>query len=229
MRKSIYFLFVLLPMLTSCREEGLKGFEDSEASVYFYLDEKKEVSGMVYSFVYTYDEKTVIKIPVKCSGIAAGYDRHFRVEVVADSTTAIRGKHYDLEEEGNFPANCYDANFPVVLYSQDTALLSNTFVLTIRLIESSDFRIGGKERLTTRIQFSNRLVKPDSWQDWMFGEWSRVKHKRLLSIAERDFPSVEELNTDMNFWYYGVGQELKNYFIKNYPVTDENNKVIEPW
>lgn len=229
MRKSIYFLSVLIPLFASCREEGLRGFEDNEASVYFYLDEKTEVSSMVYSFVYTYEDKAVVQVPVKCSGLAAGNDRHFRVEVVYDSTTAIREKHYSFEAEGVFPADCYDAYFPVVLYCQDTALLSKTFVLTLRLVESADFSIGGKERLTVRIQFSNRLEKPDSWQDWMFGEWSRVKHKRLISIAGRDFPSVDELNADMNFWYYGIGQELKNYFIKNYPVTDENNKVIEPW
>jgi hypothetical protein len=56
-----------------------------------------------------------------------------------------------------------------------------------------------------------------------------VKHKRLIQIAGKDLPSVDELNNDFNFWYYGVGQELKNFFIKNYPVLDEHNQVIEPW
>jgi len=99
----------------------------------------------------------------------------------------------------------------------------------LKLVESADFELGDKERQIVKILFSNQLEKPESWQDWIFGEWSRVKHKRLIQIAGKDLPSVDELNNDFNFWYYGVGQELKNFFIKNYPVLDEHNQVIEPW
>lgn len=153
----------------------------------------------------------------------------FRVEVVDDLTTAVPEKHYSLPSEAIFPAHAYEAVFPVTLYNQDADLQSKSFVLALKLVESADFELGDKERQIVKILFSNQLEKPESWQDWIFGEWSRVKHKRLIQIAGKDLPSVDELNNDFNFWYYGVGQELKNFFIKNYPVLDEHNQVIEPW
>lgn len=229
MRKYIYFLFILFPFLTSCEEDGLKEFEEPLSSVYFYIHENPEVNEMIYSFIYTFEEEVVVKIPVKCSGMAAGYERHFRAEVVSDSTTAIPEKHYLLPREVVFPVGAYEAYLPVTLYNQDTTLRTQSFVLTLRLAESEDFELGGKERQIVRLRFSNQLVRPDFWPDWMFGTWSLVKHKRLIQIAGKDLTSEDELNADFNFWYYGVGQGLKNYFIKNYPVLDENNKIIEPW
>ncbi len=229
MKKRLYILMVLMPLFSACQEDKLQKFEDPIASVYFYIDEKKEVEEMLYSFIYTFENEVVLNVPVRCSGLAAAYDRHFRVEVAGDLTTAVSGKHYSIPSEALFPADAYEAAFPVTLYNQDTVLRSQSFVLTLQLAGSADFELGDKERQTVRIVISNRLEKPEAWQDWIFGAWSRVKHKHLIRIAGKDLPSADELNNDFNFWYYGVGQELKNYFIKNYPVLDENQQVIEPW
>lgn len=229
MKKIIYFIFLTMLLVGACKEEGLKGFEDSEESVYFYIDEKDGVDDITYSFVYTYEDQVIVNIPVKCSGMAAGKERYFQAVVLADSTTAECEKHYSLPEKAVFPAGEYKASFPVILYNRDKALDSVTFVLAVQLVESSDFVPGDKNRRVAKIRFSNRLEKPEAWQDWMFGEWSRVKHKRLVRIAGRDFPTTDELYADISYWQYGVAIELKNYFIAHYPVTDENNKVIESW
>ena len=53
MKKKLYTLLVLIPVFAACREDKLQDFEDPIGSVYFYIDEKKEVDEILYSFIYS--------------------------------------------------------------------------------------------------------------------------------------------------------------------------------
>ena len=50
MKKKLYTLLVLIPVFAACREDKLQDFEDPIGSVYFYIDEKKEVVYIIFLY-----------------------------------------------------------------------------------------------------------------------------------------------------------------------------------
>ena len=94
---------------------------------------------------------------------------------------------------------------------------------------------GGKYRKPvsyTHILVSNMLGKPLYWEgtiSWDFGEYSRKKHELCILELGRDFPAeASEYSAESRMWDV-YGAYMSNYFEENYPVYDENDRIIEPW
>ena len=68
MKKKLYTLLVLIPVFAACREDKLQDFEDPIGTVYFYIDEKKEVAAILYSIFYSIEDKVVVKVRTSFSG-----------------------------------------------------------------------------------------------------------------------------------------------------------------
>ena len=120
MRKITYIitscLFVLFGTgLTSCNEQDYKLFDSSRTGIYFTED------SVVYSFGVTKLEVTSheMELPVKIMGAPVKEERSFKVEVVADKTTAKAGEHYMIPTELIIKADSVNGVLPVTILRED--------------------------------------------------------------------------------------------------------------
>ena len=95
-----------------------------------------------------------------------------------------------------------------------------------------NLELGITERTSVRVLISNILTKPSYWDSvikYYFGEYSRTKHELCIEQLGQDFPETSsEFYGSLTYWQVS-GQYMSNYFEENYPVRDENGKIIEPW
>ena len=104
--------------------------------------------------------------------------------------------------------------------------------IALALKSSDELDLGITDRRTCRLLVSNMLGKPLYWEEtisWDFGEYSRKKHELCILELGRDFPAeASEYSAESRMWDV-YGAYMSDYFEENYPVYDENGKIIEPW
>ena len=104
--------------------------------------------------------------------------------------------------------------------------------IALALKPSDELYLGITDRRTCRLLVSNMLGKPLYWEgtiSWDFGEYSRKKHELCILELGRDFPAeASEYSAESRMWDV-YGAYMSNYFEENYPVYDENDRIIEPW
>lgn len=228
MKIKIYILMSLV--LLACQKDELMSFQDEKPSVYFYLGDNIYITEITKSFTTTLSDTLIAEIPVKCSSLASDKDRYFKVTVEEEGTTAKAGVDYvPLEQSYLFPAHAYTSSVPVYLI-RTRQLADTTLHIRFKLQGSDDFELGEKMRQEANILFSDRLVKPDNWNNWAYGTYSRKKHSVFLIITKRtDYPDRKEFNENYYYFMIALPNAMKAYFKDNYPVLDENGNIIELW
>jgi hypothetical protein len=228
----MYRILLLLPMffiLLSCEQEPPMEYSEDKPTVYFYINSDYNLTSITKSFAAIIDSQLIVKIPVKCSGLASEQDRFFKVMVSGKSTAKEGIDFLPLEEQYIFPAGKYDAFVAITLLR--TPLLSDsTLVLTLQIDKSDDFNKGEKLRLESSVIFNDAILKPSNWDASNLKAYSKVKHMVFLRITGLDnYPTPEEAAKRKQYFQYLVPRELGKYFRVNYPVYDENGNIIEPW
>lgn len=231
--KKIFYLGILLGLLSACQENKMDGF-DSNGAVYFQTnpsDWNNLADSVLYSFAGKDVTEKTLNLQVNLMGEAVGYDRKFRLVVDQEKTTAKVGVHYrTLEDFYILPKDAYSVQIPVILLRGDALMEKEILQLTLKLEASDDLQPGLTQRIVTRILVTDMYMKPAYWERlWMWGDYSVKKHSLLLELFEVDFPeTVDEYYDDYYLWSARANM-ISQYVEENYPVLDENNQPIEPW
>lgn len=236
MRRISYMIGLILLGFYACQENEKNGFE-SEGAVYFQLNTGVWSDGrdsVVYSFAGKMSDTATMVLQVNLMGDAVDYERHVRVVVDREKTTAREGVHFAaLAESYLLPAGAYSMTIPVVLYNTDPKLEERSFQLALALQPSDDLQLGLTARTTVRVLMSNMLVVPYYWEsmylDDYFGAYSKVKHEYIIREVGMDFPATEEEYSDNWDAWKAYSKYMDNFFYENYPIYDENGMAIEPW
>lgn len=232
MKKIFYSIIFLGCLLTGCQENEMDNF-DSDGAVYFQLnttDWTNATDSVVYSFAGKTEREVTLNLQVNLMGGAVDYDREIRISVDPELTTAEEGVHYQaLEDSYTLPAGAYSVQIPVTILGTDPQLENQMVQLALRLEPSEELVLGLSRRTLARIQFSSMLTMPYYWDEFYWGEYSKVKHEKLIELLGVDFPATEdEYYDDYDLWD-AYCNYLSQWFGENYPVNDEYGNPIDPW
>ena len=229
MKKIFYSIAFLCCLLAGCQENEMNGFE-SDGAVYFQLNATywaEVADSIVYSFAGKDVTEYTVNLQVDLMGMAVDRDREVRLAIDPELTTAEEGLHYRaLETSYVLPAGAYTMQIPVTILGTDPRMENQAFQLAIRLEPSADLGLGLSQRTLARIQFSAMLTRPYYWDEFYWGEYSKVKHEKLIELLGVDFPATEDEYYDLWEAYCNY---LSQWFAENYPVNDEHGNPIDPW
>lgn len=234
--KKIFYIGILLGLLSAaCQENEMKDF-DSNGAVYFQLSTRwsNTVDSVVYSFAGKPEDTYTMKLQVNLMGSATDYDRTVRVVLDQEHTTAKEGTHYDaLHSSYTLPAGAYQLEIPIILHGKDPELEERTFQIALKLEASDDLQLGLSKRTSARVIISKLFARPVYWEEYglenYFGIYSKVKHEYIMLELKKDFPATAEEFIEEWAEWQAYGKHMDKYFTDHYPVMDENDNVIEPW
>lgn len=225
--KYIYMFIFFSVFLYGCDKTDRIYFDDSP-NVLFIGD------SIDISWLDIKGDEYISRIECKLVGQAPKKDLEFRVNVVEEETDAELGATYQqLEETYMWPKDSFVYHLPVVLLQKDSRLYDETLSLTLELVATNDIGVNYTGNLKYKIKMSCQLIKPFYWDRYVlyryFGEYSKVKHKKIVEIVGEDFPKIsKQYKSRIDFWH-SVGLTIVNDYFKENEVYDENGKLIEPW
>lgn len=247
--KNIIYLSLLFPLcLGSCSEKDLDQFSSSQSSVYFNVPSKTET--YLESTIFSFSERTnsidTLAIPVALLGLPANTERFVDFEVVADSTTAIKGVHYDfVEERIAVTPTVNSVNLQVILY-RDASLQENDFVIRVNLKENEWFTVAPREEIinsTTgkkvtlyshKITLTGKVAPPpmNRWNEGnYFGTYS-IKKYMVVNEVNNIKPSDWEkaLPSTVQIWATKTRNYLQRQYDNGTPIyedeKDTNGKPV---
>lgn len=148
MKKLLYTLFALLPLLTGC-EKDLMDYEGLEG-VYFAVQYGDSWGGertwpyMPYSkvsFMEVSGNENTVSLRVMVTGGAKDYDRTFYLEANPDSTTAVTNTDYlPIQREWTIKAGELQTDIEVTLLRTEL-LQEKELTLGLRLVPSPDLTL----------------------------------------------------------------------------------------
>lgn len=200
MKKIIEAVFGIC-LLAGCTKNEVPAYSDLD-KVYFYerrlnFSMLERVEELSYSFVAKSSTITEgrLDIKVRLQGrIDQERDRVVRAEVIADSTTAVEGTHYRLEE-GVIKAGEYEGVLPLTFY-RTPDMQTEILRIKLRIADSDDLKAGLEEDAYIRVLVSDILMKPVNWP-YYFGEYSTNKYRFVLDqLGIEDFPMLYRWDTE---------------------------------
>ena len=228
----------LLVMATGCEKSELVRYEEP-AMIYVYREAfNNDGDSVAYSFAIKANNLQVdtIKVPVRIMGDATNTDREVKLAVIADSTTAVEGTHYEFLPY-HIPAGEFSADLPVLV--KRTADLKNQEVrLLLQVTASKDFQPGiphspvagnfAGAGLKYLVKINDFLTKPSNWDTrliYYFGTYSQVKFKFIIDITGiTDFPvgSPPAFSFgEMQYYNAFCKSKLSDHETANGPLLDE--------
>lgn len=192
MKTKIYCIVLFSIFLLTCKKDE-KMMYSSKDNIYLnYTNAGEDSTTITYSFATSPGlARDTIWIPVAVSGKTSNHDRKFILSAVDNTTTAVRGFHFEkLQPYYTMPADSALIHVPVILMNIDTGLASKSVNLTVLVSGGEDFNSDLPTRIRSKsIQYSNRLEKPSWWMYWQgqLGPYSRVTHQLfLISSGTKD-------------------------------------------
>ena len=234
----IFFLaFVALAAVQSCNVQEVEVFSGNDNYVYFkrYIKDHEgnnvrvDTAMMSFSHHYGVTEFTqnyylgfVGHLPEK--------DMEYKVEVVADKTTATPDQ-YSLPERLLFRKGQTEDTLHVTVYKEKLAD-GDERVLRLRLVESDDLKVafGSPSDSYTDIQlrFNNKISKPLWWDTNIagvfFGEYSYKKYVTIIE-ANPGFTTIEGMSSAE---IRQVAIATKEYIKKNGIKEDDGSEMEIP-
>ena len=222
-------ILVFLVILTSCNQD-IDNFYDEKARVQFkYFNEvtgSDKVTRRTYfdrttfSFGLKHEtvERDTARIVVEFLGNVSNLDRSYQVRIVADSTTAVEGLHFEpISTTQIFRAGRMKDTLKVVVKRK---ALSSSFSnpedkrLTLEMVPSADFNLGMKDGLRARLYINNYLSEPIWWNYSLrlpyIGFYHPKKWKILISFNQK-FSDPEKCEFDFNNQGRSYFQGLASY------------------
>lgn len=224
---SLSLLLSALWMVSACQKNPEFLYQD-DASVHFV--EPPEVE---FTFSKHRTDEVLLHLPVEVGGYATSHARAIEYRILEDSTTAVAGIHYRIENADlALPADSFRTSLRLMLLNDDPALKEESRSIYIQLLPNEHFITGVAGRQHMKINMSDILLKPVIWESryaGFFGSYSQVKHRAILMVCNiTDIPDVYD-GGPFNYKWDAYGRAVNNYFKENYPIYDENNQIIEPW
>ena len=238
--KNLYRLPIIssLVFLCACQQNEVMDFSISDR---IYFNEttstgatEEKISAKNYSFALQNSSlmEDTLKLKTKLMGYLSERDRVFRAEVLADSTTAVEGFHYNLLD-GVLRAGQYESYLPVVLYrTADTQEAPVT--LHIRLIATEDLEPGHPEDIYFTLSWGDILMKPEHWPEYFFGTYSVNKYRFAIDVTgHTDWPQAERVTSGKQEGIYTITEiqreadklndAYEEYRKTNGPIYEDDN------
>ncbi len=196
MRNKYIILLNLLVLfwIWACNNNAIVYNPDQKRSIYFFKDVSKYNSGIVpdtieFSFAALEEAEYQYDIPVKFIGMPAEENLECEIEVVADSTTAVQGMHFEIEKLV-FPKGKVEGTF--VLHLKRTGdIMSRPVMIYLRFKENDGFTAMENEHYRLSV-VDGILVAPTWWPANYFGVYANNNHKLYRKILEY-YWELEEL------------------------------------
>jgi hypothetical protein len=187
----IVVLLTLLGFIFSACEKDIASYSN-DPGVYFFERNtdltQSRITFKSFSFLQLPLDitKDTFYIKVKIMGETTAYDRIVRGQTIADSTTAIEGRHYDFID-GIVPAGAIIGYLPVVLY-RTPDIADTTVTLNLSIAETKDFKTAISEDNFFTLSWSDNVVKPSNWDGFIslsayFGTYSIAKYRFIISVT----------------------------------------------
>lgn len=236
--KTLILQFISISVLflaVACNDDQEKMFE-GEPGLHFVWEDSG-MDTLRYSFMNISSNEVVVRLKVELEGYATKENRTFRLETDEAGTTAVEGVHYkSLESSYTLDKDSYSKEVDVtLLYAESLDTTEVRLALVLRPSGVFAPGIDYKQRVT--IVSSNLLpyIAPGNWSNFYrtyFGEYSKVKHRYILS--ELRLSEVVNFEDAISWYFYdrnlkkAYGQTMSNFFAEN-EIYDEYNQRIQPW
>ncbi len=204
MKKLIIYIQIISAsfFLSSCKKNDVMDFAGDnmvhfyERYLYLGYDERR-TEEIIYSFAVkssTLNEDNV-KIKVRLQGRVSDVDRPVKVGYITDSTTAIAGTHFKLND-GVIKAGEYEGYVPVTVY-RTLDMQQHSFRIKLKIEDNEYFDAGVIEDRYIAVVVSDILMKPTNWPQWYgFGDYSINKYKFVIDVLGiTDFPVANRYQT----------------------------------
>lgn len=199
-------LILTISLLYSCKESNLITYPEESGgnNIYFLekFDSKASDSLMrPISLGLTPEsvKDSLLTIVVQTTGIISDQDRKFRVEA-NDTSSMVRGVHYDILNDPIIPANETSGNISIILY-RTADLLEKRAYLKLELKDNEHFQTGIKtitnvthiqDLLSFHIYLDDLFPVPYLWTSYsgktfiinQWGEYSRKKVELMLEVLQ---------------------------------------------
>ncbi len=219
-------IFFLLAV-TACQQE-LPVYETPECHLNFLLKEYffgEIVEGadkVEYSFVYHGDiDRDTLWFDIQSMGFLADENRPLELcQVMLENpdSNAVAGTHYVAFDDPKYakmlymPARKETTRIPVVLL-RDLSLKDKEVILKFTFKENDYFSVGYPDYSTITITLTDRLSKPDTWDDYYMdyligGTYGPVKHQFMIDVTGQtwDADFVEKISQDRDVLYYWIAR-----------------------
>lgn len=263
MKKLANYHFILIALLftISCTQKETMDYEGKDGlyfDVQYGADHGNENvwAHQFYSYIGfgTLDSATyTLPIRIKAVGQVADYDRHFQVEIVADSTTAEQGVEFEFDKDQVIKAGEMQTDLLCTLHRTER-MQDSTFQIQFRLVGGEYFELPFSEigdipgrwtnsetTYSTNIDPSihnvfvdNFLAKPKGWgvETALLGKFSPTKYQLLMDITgvpHADFNDLNKMNAGLRIY---VCRIVSAYLMEQYKkgreywVIDEDGTMM---
>lgn len=194
--KNFWILFLGLIGLGACSEDNLAGYS-SDSYIYFA---KESTDSTIFSFAYDNQlTEGELKLKLNLVSLLESHERSFNVRFLPDESSAEEGKHFILNEQGQTIA-ANDSIGYLTLIVKRGDLNKNDVEAVFELVDSEDFKVGLKSNSKARVIISDKLSKPDWWDDWHItsglGTYSDEKYTAFIEeIKVHDLTLQEDGGT----------------------------------
>jgi len=194
--KRLIIVLAGIMLMTACKKEEVKLYQDTDPSLYFTL------SAYSYSFMTDLDSTSrTIYLPVKLSGDLKDYDRTFNMQVVNDTNTTANKDWYELKE-GRLPKGSVNGTIPIVL--KRNAVIDTT-IIKLKLALTPSSTLDTMPGASIQISWTGKVIQPINW-NWLryyFGTpFSTAWYKFIIkATGKSSFPYSPTLaRTDPATW-----------------------------
>ena len=130
-------------------------------------------------------ETYTLQVPVKVLGEPLGESRKFKVNVNKDLTTAPEDVYTLLPGEFVMDKDSVNAYIPIeLLRSKIDPMVDTVYRIVLDLEVNDEFGLGVKEKLQSKVVFSNYLQEPDWWYALEFVYWGAYRPEKYQKMME---------------------------------------------
>lgn len=225
MKRSFFLLLISSYILLSCKQDEYKLFNDV-GRIQFgpqigdLYETNRQLSDTSKSHTFFYESNELVKDTVYFNiytvGGVTNFDRPYKLvqEQVQNVSNAVPNVHYQAFDHPNsaglyvIKANSVHAMVPVVLL-RDPSLSNETVTLKFNLVANDHFQLGERTKLWRKLTFTDRLTKPDAWDNSMtqyyLGKYSIVKHQFMIDVTgekwDQDMLAQVRVQSDLINYY----------------------------
>lgn len=176
----------LLLALFSCENDPYRWEGSAYARIVGPENWTLQTDSMEFTFARYATEVTeyVVNAEIKLIGVAADYDREVVLKVAEEQTTA-ESAMYSFNTTVVVPAGEVVAPCDITL-NRSAKLQDSTYRLKIVVTDEGEITSGVDEWNQLTIIFSDQLVKPTNWDEFLapfFGEYSETKYRFIISTT----------------------------------------------
>lgn len=192
MKTKSILLFLATCFLLACQKDKIPFYEDVHHVYMKRIDGKYRID---YSFVYSSGaEYAILNLPVTYTGRLLEENALYKVETLADSTTALTGE-YEFSSEQEFRAGRYVDTLKVRINNVERLKNVNAR-LVLRVVTNDQFIASVRDSSQMEIYFTNKIARPDWWNEnvvsFYLGTYSDKKLTEFIKIYSGNYGDLSE-------------------------------------